>query len=69
MPTLPTLTVTDAQANRMIAAWGSTAAYKEWLKEQVIQYVIRREADAQAKTLANQQVSSEQTLRNDLTNS
>jgi hypothetical protein len=44
MPALPTLTVTDEQANRMLAAWGSTNAYTEWLKNQIIDFVLNKEA-------------------------
>ena len=50
MPTLPTLTVTQAQADRMLAAWGDTESYKVWLKEQIIKYVIEWE-----KTLKQRQ--------------
>lgn len=39
MPDLPTLTVTTAQAQRCLAAWGSVAAYKEWLADSVRRYV------------------------------
>jgi hypothetical protein len=44
MPTLPTLTVTQEQADRMIAAWGSAASYSEWLKQQIIDFVLNKEA-------------------------
>lgn len=39
MPDLPTLTVTQAQADRMLAAYGSVANYRQWLKEQIIEHV------------------------------
>lgn len=39
MPDLPTITVTQVQADRMIAAYGSVDNYKAWLKDQIIQYV------------------------------
>ncbi len=39
MPDLPTLTVTAAQAQRCLAAWGSIAAYKTWLAASVRDYV------------------------------
>lgn len=45
MPDLPTLTVTQTQADRMIAAWGSAAAYRAWLKEQIIAFVINYETE------------------------
>lgn len=40
MPDLPTLTVTQAQADRMIAAWGTAAAYRQWLRSKIVEYVI-----------------------------
>lgn len=46
MPTLPTLTVTDEQANRMLAAYGSVDEYTKWLKNSIIDYVISYEAKA-----------------------
>lgn len=50
MPNLPTLTVTDAQASRITAAFGSVTAYKQWLKEKIIEHVLDfedREFDSQ----------------------
>lgn len=52
MPTLPTLTVTQAQADRMIAAYGdpgdttaqAVEKYKAWLTESIVDYVLRAEA-------------------------
>lgn len=44
MPTLPTLTVTDAQATRLLAAFGSVENYKAWLKEALIARVVEHEA-------------------------
>lgn len=56
MPTLPTITVTQAQADRMLAAYGDVATYKRWLADQIRQYVtqietsrIRQEADVVAE--------------------
>lgn len=43
MPTLPTLTLTDAQATRCLAAWGSTENYRTWLRGQVAGFVIAAE--------------------------
>lgn len=43
MPALPTVTVSDAQAARCLAAWGSVAAYKEWLRGSVRDYVLAAE--------------------------
>lgn len=44
MPTLPTFEVTQAQADRLINAFGSVDNYKAWLKERLIEYVIESEA-------------------------
>lgn len=44
MPTLPTLTVTQEQADRMLAAYGSTTAYTDWLKNEIIDFVLNKEA-------------------------
>lgn len=44
MPTLPTLTVTQEQADRMLAAWGSAAKYTDWLKQEIIEFVLNKEA-------------------------
>lgn len=44
MPLLPTHNVTDAQAQRMLGAYGSQEAYLAWLKEQIIEFVIAKES-------------------------
>lgn len=65
MPTLPTLTVTDAQAARLLAAFGSTDAYRAWLKKTLIDYVITYEERAdyetwrQARVMKNEQMKTE----------
>jgi len=46
MPNLPTVTVTDAQAARITAAYGDATAYKAWLKQAIKDYVFRKEAEA-----------------------
>jgi len=75
MPTLPTLTVTQAQADRMLAAYGvpgETQAqtidrYKAWLTKQITDFVIAYE-DSQdvAAFLAAKATKADQT-RTDLT--
>lgn len=45
MPALPTLDVTKAQADRMMAAFGSVENYKEWLRQQILHYVIDTEVE------------------------
>ncbi len=42
--TLPTITVTDAQAQRLLAAFGTADNYKKWLKIQLVRYVLNVEA-------------------------
>lgn len=67
MPTLPTLTVTQAQADRLLAAFGTTKAYKDWLKENLIQYVIDHESVTDFDNL-RQSIAAKQTqLQTDLT--
>lgn len=44
MPTLPTVTVTQTQADRMLAAYGSVTAYKQWLVKMIKEYVVYQEA-------------------------
>ncbi|HWT39679.1 MAG TPA: hypothetical protein VN081_00135 [Dongiaceae bacterium] len=68
MPTLPTFTVTQAQADRLLAAYGSVDNYKAWLKEQIIEYVVEVEGDvtfAQARDTVN---ANDASLRADLAN-
>lgn len=43
MPELPTLTVSDAQAARLMAAFGSVVDYKAWLRRQLVDHVTRYE--------------------------
>lgn len=52
MPDLPTITVTQAQADRIIAAFGAdqataVPAYKRWLAGAVRQHVLQQAAEAQ----------------------
>lgn len=61
MPTLPTLTVTQAQADRMLAAYGSVDAYKEWLRDRIVAHVLQVEAralDEQANATKRQQLAT-----------
>jgi hypothetical protein len=43
VPNLPTLTVTDEQAARLLAVFGSVDAYKAWLRETLKAYVLEQE--------------------------
>jgi hypothetical protein len=44
MPNLPTLTVSDTQLARLVAAFTDAAGYKAWLKQAVRDEVQRRAA-------------------------
>lgn len=44
MPVLPSPTVTTAQANRMLAAWGSEQAYMDWLVRSIKEFVLAEES-------------------------
>ena len=44
MPTLPTITVSDANAQRMLAAYGNEAAYVKWLTDSIVEFVLNKEA-------------------------
>ena len=44
MPNLPTVTVTDAQLAKCVAAFTDAAGYKAWLKAALLDEVQRREA-------------------------
>lgn len=43
MPQLPTFNVTDAQANRILEAFGTTQAYKDWLRNSIKNFVTEYE--------------------------
>jgi hypothetical protein len=66
MPTLPTLTVTQAQADRLLAAFGTVDQYKAWLKEQLINYVVSHESQATYQQATTTVEANEATLRSDL---
>ena len=40
---LPTITVTDDQAARMLAAYGTVANYQTWLADSIIDFVLAAE--------------------------
>lgn len=49
MPDLPTIWVTATQATRITAAFGSTLAYREWLRQAVIDVVLSKEGLTKAR--------------------
>lgn len=46
MVALPTIEVTQAQADRVLAAYGSVANYRAWLRRGVVDYVVQFEMEA-----------------------
>lgn len=44
MPNLPTITVTDTQLAKCVAAFTDAAGYRTWLKAALRDEVLRREA-------------------------
>ena len=46
MPDLPTVTVTDVQAARILAVFGTVTKYRTWLRGKVADEVRLRERDA-----------------------
>jgi hypothetical protein len=66
MPTLPTFNVTDAQATRITAAFGSVANYKEWLRQSIIDAVFDYER-RQMQTTFDSEIQNKRTeITNDL---
>lgn len=58
MPDLPTLTVTVAQRDRLLAAFGDDESYRRWLRGALRQHVLADEqARMQAAALADQRVA------------
>lgn len=45
MPNLPTVNVTQAQADRILAVFGDIPTYRRWLATAVKEYVILKEAE------------------------
>lgn len=68
MPTLPTFTITDDQANRILAAFGDVATYKQWLKRQIIQEVLRHEAKGMRDQVEGQIASMQDQVSAQLAN-
>ena len=52
MPDLPTITVTQEQAQRLLAVFpGGAAEYRTWLKATLVAHVIEREREGQTEAL------------------
>ena len=66
MPNLPTIFVTDAQADRLLAAFGSVENYKAWLKATLIDYVVEHEDRVARNAWFEQQREKNRTLRQQL---
>lgn len=43
MPNLPTVNVTQAQADRILAVFGDIPSYKRWLVQAIKEYVVQQE--------------------------
>lgn len=54
MPTIPTLTVTQEQADRVLAAFGTVNAYKQWLAGEIRDYVRTQERLTLMETKRNE---------------
>lgn len=54
MPDLPTLTVTAEQEQRILAAFGTADAYRDWLRAQITTAVTRIEVNAIAAKMETQ---------------
>jgi len=72
MPNLPTLTMSQAQVDRIIAAFGAggtqqeaAARYKEWLRRNVIAYT----EEAELMTLRREHQLAEQQKRQEIAGS
>ena len=46
MPDLPTITVTDAQAAKLLQVFGTAADYRAWLRQAIRHEVAQRRAQA-----------------------
>lgn len=66
MPDLPTLTVTQEQADRMIAAYGSVANYRAWLKQKIVAFVLDYEMAQQDQQYTAQRESFRAQARQEL---
>ena len=55
---LPTITVTDAQAQQLLAIFGNAASYKEWLKRELRTKVIKAKR-AEAAVTAQAEADAE----------
>lgn len=66
MPDLPTITVTSAQATRITTAFGDVATYRAWLREQIKDYVVTKEAEAIYEQATAQMEASAAQVRADL---
>ena len=67
MPTLPTLTVTDAQVERIKAVFGSVDGYKEWLQQALAEKVVLYEEIQKAAELVQQREAMMEDFQNEIT--
>lgn len=67
MPQLPTLTVTDAQATRLIAVFGDVAGYKAWLLRTLKAAVMAAEEEAERQAAKTRVEAKRAELEADMT--
>jgi hypothetical protein len=66
VPDLPTLTVTDSQADRILAAFDDQGAYLAWLRKQLVEYVVNVELSRMQADALEQQRQAVTVLRAEL---
>lgn len=57
MPDLPSISVTAAQATRLLGVFTNAAGYQKWLKQALLDETLRREA-RRLHEIANTQVKA-----------
>jgi hypothetical protein len=66
MPNLPTLAVTQPQADRILAVFGDVPTYKAWLKASLIAAVTAAEQQARNVAFAQAQTDAAAAVAADL---
>lgn len=66
MPDLPTLTVTQPQADRIQAAFGGIVAYRDWLRRAIKDEVTMRERRTLRDKYEADMAASDQQVQTDL---
>lgn len=66
MTDLPTISVTDEQAARLLAAFGTVDAYRTWLRARLVDYVLDQEQKRMAAEALAEQRAALDALRAEL---